>query len=185
MVAAGCSGSPAGQDSASDALVIALSDEPSNLNPIFGDLYGSIYGDHWPIFSSLLDYDEQVQLEPDLATALPQVSADGRTVTIGLRDDVQWHDGEPFTAEDVVFTYEAFLDPAVATGLRDELYDSLESVRALDEQTVEFRLSRMDPAFPDKLTLGIVPEHVLAGQDLITTAFNKDPIGTGPFVLRS
>lgn len=69
--------------------MIALSDEPSNLNPIFGDLYGSIYGDHWPIFSSLLDYDEQVQLEPDLATALPQVSADGRTVTIGLRDDLQ------------------------------------------------------------------------------------------------
>ncbi len=69
--------------------MIALSDEPDNLNPIFGDLYGSIYGDHWPIFSSLLDYGEDVELQPDLATALPEISADGRTVTVALRDDVR------------------------------------------------------------------------------------------------
>jgi len=181
VVLAGCSGAPAGDEAAADTLVVALSDEPDNLNPIFGDLYGSIYGDHWPIFSSLLDYGQDVELQPDLATGMPEVSPDGRTVTVPLRDGVQWHDGEPFTADDVVFTYGAFLDPAVATGLRDELYDSLESVRALDEATVEFRLSRMDPAFPDKLTLGIVPEHVLAGQDLNTTPFNTAPIGTGPY----
>jgi len=40
---------------------------------------------------------------------------------------------------------------------------------------------RVDPAFLEKLTLGIVPEHVLAGQDLNTTPFNLDPVGTGPF----
>ncbi|MGH3695573.1 MAG: ABC transporter substrate-binding protein [Pseudonocardiaceae bacterium] len=162
--------------------MIALSDEPTNLNPIFGDLYGSIYGDHWPIFSSLLDYNQQLELTPDLAAALPEVSPDGLTVTLALHDGVRWHDGEPLTAQDVVFTYRAFLNPAVATTLRDELYDTLASVDAVGERTVRFGLSRVDPAFLDKLTLGIVPEHVLAGQDLNTTPFNLAPVGTGPFV---
>lgn len=179
----GCGSSAGDQTPAStDTLVVALSDEPDNLNPIFGDLYGSIYGDHWPIFSSLLDYDPQLELTPDLAAALPEISPDGRTVTVPLREGVRWHDGRPFIAADVVFTYRAFLDPAVATPLRDELYDSLESVQAVDDRTVRFQLSRIDPAILDKLTLGIVPEHVLAGQDLNTAGFNKDPIGTGPFV---
>lgn len=163
LILTGCSSASPQQGAASDTLVVALSDEPTNLNPIFGDLYGSIYGDHWPIFSSLLDYDQQLELTPDLAAAAPEISADGLTVTVALRDGVRWHDGEPFTADDVVFTYQAFLDPAVATTLRDELYDSLDSVEAVDERTVRFTLSRVDPAFPDKLTLGIVPEHVLAG----------------------
>ncbi len=182
LILTGCSSASPQQGTASDTLVVALSDEPTNLNPIFGDLYGSIYGDHWPIFSSLLDYDQQLELTPDLAAAPPEVSADGLTVTVPLRDGVRWHDGEPFAADDVVFTYQAFLDPAVATGLRDELYDSLSVVEAVDERTVRFTLSRVDPAFPDKLTLGIVPEHVLAEQDLNTTPFNLDPVGTGPFV---
>ncbi len=182
VVALVCCGSSAGTPPASsDTLVVALSDEPDNLNPIFGDIYGSIYGDHWPIFSSLLDYDQQLELTPDLAAALPDVSPDGRTVTVPLREGVRWHDGRPFTAADVVFTYRAFLDPQVATPLRDELYTSLESVQAVDNRTVRFQLFRIDPAILDKLTLGIVPEHVLAGQDLNTAAFNKDPIGTGPF----
>ncbi|MGH3567206.1 MAG: ATP-binding cassette domain-containing protein, partial [Pseudonocardia sp.] len=166
LLLTGCSSGPPQQSAASDALVIALSDEPTNLNPIFGDLYGSIYGDHWPIFSSLLDYDQQLELTPDLAAALPEVGTDGLSVTVPLREGVRWHDGTPFTAADVVFTYRALLDPAVATGLRDDLFDSLASVDAVDPPTVRFGLSRLDPAFTDKLTLGIVPEHVLAGQDL-------------------
>ncbi|MGH3914944.1 MAG: ABC transporter substrate-binding protein [Pseudonocardiaceae bacterium] len=97
VMTAGCSGGPSAQEAPADTLVIALSDEPDNLNPIFGDLYGSIYGDHWPIFSSLLDHGQDVELEPDLAAELPEISTDGRTVTVPLRDDVTWHDGEPFT----------------------------------------------------------------------------------------
>ena len=182
LVLTGCSTASPQQDVTFDTLVVALSDEPTNHNPIFGDLHGSIYGDHWPIFSSLLDYDRQLELTPDLATDLPAVSADGLTVTVPLREGVRWHDGEPFTADDVVFTYRAFLDPAVATSLREELYASLASVDAVDERTVRFGLSRVDPAFLDKLTLGVVPEHVLAGQDLNTAPFNVAPVGTGPFI---
>lgn len=101
---------------------------------------------------------------------------------MALREGVRWHDGEAFTAEVVVFTYRAFLDPSVATGLRDDLFDSLASVDAVDAGTVRFGLSRLDLAFTDKLTLGIVPEHVLAGQDLNTTGFNLAPVGTGHYI---
>lgn len=164
-----------------ETLVIAVEGEPTNLNPIFGDVWGSFNGDHWPIFSSLLSYDAELNHFPDLAAALPEISEDGRTVTVTVRDDVTWHDGEPFTAEDVVFTYRALLDPNVATSLRDRLFTSLDSVEA-EGNTVTFRLSEVDPAFLDKLTVGIAPAHLLQGQDLNTAPFNVAPVGTGPFV---
>lgn len=180
-VSTGCSAQQA-SSSTEDTLVIGLSGAPATLNPVFGDIYGTIYGDHWPIFSSILDYDQDLELRPDLAAEMPQFSEDNTQVTVKLRDDVTWHDGEAFTAEDVVFTYNAILDPDVATRTRDLLFDSVESVEAVDDATVQFNLSRRDPAFFDKLTTGIIPEHVLAGEDLNTTAFNLDPVGTGPFV---
>ncbi len=103
-------------------------------------------------------------------------------VKVKLRDGVTWHDGTPFSAEDVVFTYRSILNPDVATGLRDQLFATLETVTATDDATVVFTLSRLDPAFPDKLTVGIVPAHLLQGEDLNTAAFNVAPVGTGPFV---
>lgn len=118
---------------------------------------------------------------PDLAAALPEVSSDGLTVTVPLRDDVTFHDGEPFTADDVVFTYESIIDPEVASPLAG-IMDSLERVEALDEQTARFNLNRPDPAIFDKLQIGIVPEHLLSGEeDLETASFNSEPVGTGPY----
>src|SRR5690606_24626628 len=118
-----------------------------------------------------------------LAAEMPEVSEDGRTVTVRLRDDVTFHDGEPFTSEDVVFTWNAILDTDVATPIRERLaLDGLiDGVQALDEHTVEFTLTRLDPAFVERLYTGIVPAHVLEGEDLNTTSFNQEPIGTGPY----
>jgi peptide/nickel transport system substrate-binding protein len=163
-------------------VVIALGAEPENFNPVFGDIFGTFYGDKWPMFNGLLRRNAELELEPDLAAAPPEVSEDGRTVTVGLREGVRFHDGEPFTAEDVVFTYEAILDPEVATSLRDLLVDTLAEVEAVDPATVRFTLKRVDPSFLDTLEFGIVPEHLLEGEDLNTTAFNTTrPVGTGPF----
>ncbi|MGH3901404.1 MAG: ABC transporter substrate-binding protein [Pseudonocardiaceae bacterium] len=69
----------------------------ANLSPLFLDINTG----NWKIFSGLVAYDQNLSLVPDLAAALPQVSADGRTVTVDLRTDVRFHDGEPFTADDV------------------------------------------------------------------------------------
>jgi peptide/nickel transport system substrate-binding protein len=162
------------------SIVIALSSEPENLSPIFMDFYRG----NWEFFNGLIDYDQELNLVPDLAAQLPEFSSDGKTVTVELRDDVRFHDGEPLMAEDVVFTWQALADPTVGSEVagRFDLANVLESVRAAGPHSVEFKLKRTDAAFIHKLIVGIVPQHLLEGQDLNTTSFNHDPVGTGPYV---
>ncbi|MCS7207829.1 MAG: ABC transporter substrate-binding protein [Dehalococcoidia bacterium] len=166
----------------SGEIVIALTDEPQNLNPIFMDFYAG----NWKSFNGLVKYDQNLQLVPDLAAQMPEISADGRTVTVRLKPGVRFHDGHPLTAEDVVFTWRALADPKVASTLRDrfDLANVLEDVQAVDSVTVRFHLKRPDAAFLHKLYVGIVPKHLLEGQDLNTAAFNRQPVGTGPYVFK-
>ena len=100
---------------------------------------------------------------------------------VRLREGVRFHDGQPLTAEDVVFTWRSIMDEAVASPVRTVMAVDLQEVRALDPRTVEFGLSRPDPAFVEKLYTGIVPRHLLQGEDLNKTAFNRKPVGTGPY----
>jgi peptide/nickel transport system substrate-binding protein len=183
VVAAGCGGTTdvAQRAVEEETFVIALTRQPENLNPIAGD---NVYEGNLKFFNGLLRYDRALNPQPDLAAALPTRSADGRRITVELRTDVRFHDGAPLTARDVAFTYNAVIDPDSASPLAS-LLDSLEEARALDRSTVEFRLKRLDPAFEDKLQIGIVPEHLLRGQDLKTTAFNRRPVGTGPYRIES
>lgn len=176
----GCGGSNDERTAAADGtLVIALPSQPDNLNPILGD---SVYEGSLKLFNGLLRYAKDLTAEPDLASALPTRSADGKTVTVKLRTDVRFSDGAPLTANDVAFTYRAILDPDSASPMATPL-ETLDAVRAVDEHTVEFKLNRADPAFYDKLQVGIVPAAALEGRDLKTAAFNRKPIGTGPYVL--
>jgi peptide/nickel transport system substrate-binding protein len=179
--ATGCGGSAhdARSRAASDTLVIALPSQPENLNPIAGD---NIYGGNQKFFNGLLRYAKDLTAEPDLARAMPARSADGKTVTVRIRDDVRFHDGTTLTAGDVAFTYNAILDPGSASPMATPL-DTLEKATAVNDTTVEFKLNRADPAFYDKLQIGIVPAAALADDDIKTAAFNRKPIGTGPYFL--
>lgn len=166
-------------DSESNTLVVSLSSEPVNLNPIYGDIYEG----NWKLFNGLIAYDNELNLIPDLAAELPSFSEDGLQVTVKVREGVTFHNGAVLTAEDVAFTYNAILDPATASPLVDQ-YDSLAVVEATDANTVQFTLNRPDPAFPHKLWVGIVPKAELEGQELPTAPFNKAPIGTGPYLFK-
>lgn len=163
-------------------LVVALTSEPRNLNPIFLDINAG----NWPAFNGLMKFDTALNPAPDLAAEMPQVSEDGRTVTVRLRDGVRFHDGQTLTAEDVVFTWNSIMDPGVATPVPSvmALGGLIDDVMAVDPLTVQFQLSRMDPAFIEKLYVGIVPKHLLEGQNLNETDFNRQPVGTGPYVFR-
>lgn len=167
---------------AKDTVVFGLTSEPSNLNPIFLDINAG----NWKMFNGLIKFDGQLRPVPDLARELPTVSEDGRTVTVFLRPDIRFHDGHPLTAEDVVFTWQSILDPRVLTPLRAvfALDGLITDVQALDDHTVQFSLARPDPAFIEKLYVGIAPRHLLEGEDLNTARFNRAPVGTGPFVFK-
>ncbi|SCL34894.1 peptide/nickel transport system substrate-binding protein [Micromonospora nigra] len=178
---AACS-TPAGPPGAAtaDTIVVATAGEPDTLNPVLN--YG-VDGASL-IFDGLVARDQRNQLVPALARELPTVAPDGRTVTARLREGVLFHDGTPLTARDVVFTYQAVLDPKVDSTLRSDL-DMLASVTAPDDATVVFTLSHPYAPFLQRLTLGVVPAAEFAGQDVNRARFNRAPVGTGPYRVTS
>lgn len=169
-------------DDAADAgdatdIVIGVGGEPDSLNPVLG--YAPDGSSR--IFDGLVARDADLQLQPALALEVPEPSEDGLTYTVDLRDGVTFHDGEPLDAGDVAFTYNAIVDEATASGLSGD-FAMLDEAEAIDEDTVEFRLNAPYAPFPQRLTVGIVPEHLLADvEDWTGAAFNTDPVGTGPF----
>jgi peptide/nickel transport system substrate-binding protein len=134
------------------------------------------------VFSGLMKYDLENRLVPDLAKSL-SVDASGKVYTAKLRSDVRWHDGKPLTAKDVAFTYTMIKNPDARSPLFNTWKDV--EVRAQNDQTVVFELPNTLSTFPETLTNGIVPQHVLRSVDpsqLRTDRFNTvNPIGTGPF----
>ncbi|HUC90104.1 MAG TPA: peptide ABC transporter substrate-binding protein [Patescibacteria group bacterium] len=134
------------------------------------------------IFAGLLTYDQNNHLVGDLADKW-SVNDEGTVYTVHLRPNLTWQDGQPLTAEDVVFTYQV-IENADA---RSPLYNSWQGIRVVqvDKQTVSFTLPNRLASFPYSLTNGLVPKHLLVKvpmADMRTTAFNSNhPIGSGPF----
>ncbi|MFH8529111.1 ABC transporter substrate-binding protein [Streptomyces tendae] len=163
---------------AAESVVIGVASEPDTLSPLLG--YGK--DGNSKIFDGLLARDTDLKLKPALATALPKVTDDGRTYTYTLRDGVKFSDGEPLTAQDVVYTYRTVLDEKTNNTARSEL-DAVEGVRASGDDTVVFTLKYPYAPFAARTVLPIVPEHVAGKQDPNTGDFNTEPVGTGPYVL--
>src|SRR5690606_15769067 len=105
--------------------------------------------------------------------------------TFYLRRDVKWHDGVPFTAHDVKFTFDRILDPSENAQAHQDMKE-LERVEVVDDYTVRFYLRSPDGLFPDRLALGSLnplPKHLLEQYDRLADAvdFNtRRPIGNGP-----
>lgn len=135
------------------------------------------------IYEGLLRYDTDLQPMPSLAKSWT-VSDDGLTYSFELEQGVKWHDGQPFSSADVVFTADVFL--------RDShprfraILEHVESIEAPDEHTVVFRLKSPFGPFLNAFEVGsmpIVPKHVYEGTDFQNNPANNTPIGTGPFTL--
>ncbi|CAL9613749.1 Oligopeptide-binding protein AppA [Streptomyces sp. enrichment culture] len=178
--AAACSAPGGGADggASAESVVIGVASEPDTLSPLLG--YGK--DGNSKIFDGLLARDAGQKLEPALAKELPEVGDGGRTYTYTLRDGVKFSDGEPLTADDVVFTYRTVLDDRTNNTAKSEL-DAVEEVRADGDDKVVFTLKYPYAAFAARTVLPIVPEHIAGKQDPNTGSFNTEPIGTGPYVL--
>jgi peptide/nickel transport system substrate-binding protein len=170
-------------------LIVGASQEAVNFNPL---LYANTGPETLPevlMFDSLMKITPEGEYVANLATEVPTrenggVSEDGLTWTFKLRDDVKWHDGEPFTARDVQFTWETVMNPDVAVRSRTG-HDKVASVETPDDHTVVMTLTEPFAPFQALWTsgvTGIIPAHILEGVDVNTAPFNtQSPIGTGPF----
>lgn len=133
------------------------------------------------IFSGLLRYDEAGNLQPDLATDVT-IQEKGKRYVVTLRDGVQWHDGKPFTAEDVLFTIKTIQNPLVGA----TTYQSWRgiTVSSPNESTVIFDLPNAYAPFAAQLSTPMLPKHILGKVKpaaLRQDEFSKKPVGTGPF----
>ncbi len=135
------------------------------------------------IYDTLLYSPFQEKPEPWLATGA-QMSTDGRTWTFQLRDGVQWHDGRPFTAEDVKFTWDYFFrteQGRYSHHVNDRPY--MESSRVVDPRTVSFTCREPCPTFDidPGADLPILPKHIWEQVTEPNRFTNDLPVGTGPY----
>lgn len=134
------------------------------------------------VYQGLLTYDFQLKAQPSLAKSW-KISSDGLTYTFELQRGVKWHDGKPFSAADVVFSVDKFLRE-VHPRSRPIINKYIESIKALNEDTVEFKLKEPFAPFMSMFVVDnmpMVPKHIYEGTDFKNNPANQTPIGTGPF----
>jgi peptide/nickel transport system substrate-binding protein len=154
--------------------VVVTSPEPRTLNPI----YSAAFNAAEPlIFEGLVGLDARTEPVPVLAEKWER-SGDGKVLTFTLRKDVAWHDGKPFSAEDVVFTIDTIRKGRT---LWAAYLASVEKVETPDPRTVV--VTYREPYGPDvaSFVFGIIPKHVFEDKDVETHPANNSPVGTGPF----
>jgi peptide/nickel transport system substrate-binding protein len=176
-------------------LRIASIADPDTLSPMIGnsqiDFDLSMF---WGGY--LFNYDDHDRLLPELATVEPTqanggIARDGRTITYHLRRGVRWHDGALFSADDVIFTWRAIMNPRTNVGDRTA-YARITTIDKRNDATIVVHLDRPYAPFVNtfltqgEIPIPVYPKHLLAREpDLNRVAFNSAPVGTGPFkVLR-
>ncbi|PKO54518.1 MAG: peptide-binding protein [Betaproteobacteria bacterium HGW-Betaproteobacteria-2] len=157
-------------------MINAMTGEPSGLIPmIAGESAASAIASN--IFNSLLKYDKNLELEGELAESWT-ISPDHRTITFKLKPDMKWADGQPLTSADVLFTWKLVTDENTRTPYGSD-YKLV--IKAETPDTRTFRVSYQEPYAPALDTwagLQILPKHLLEGQDINTTAFARNPVGS-------
>lgn len=171
-------------ESSNDTFTMAISGSPTATNPIVaGDRFGLTVVNM--IYSPLARLDTNNEMELVLAQSF-NVSDDGLVITVDLRDDVLWSDGERFTASDVVFTYEIMADRDNGNYLDMWVGEEVIEVSANGDYQVVFTLPSVSAAAIGNLLLinYILPEHVFADEpDFSASVLEANPVGTGPYVL--
>jgi peptide/nickel transport system substrate-binding protein len=154
---------------ASNLIPLLASDSPSH------NIAGLVY-------NGLVKYDKNMNIVGDLAESW-KISTDGFIITFHLRKGVKWHDGRPFTAADVLYTYQVTIDPKTPTAYSGDFL-KVKKAEILDDYT--FRVTYDKPFAPALISWGsaILPRHLLAGKDITKSLLKRRPIGTGPYMFK-
>lgn len=163
-------------------LTIGLTSEPIIFNPNYAADKSSLIIQQ--AYLAPLFYVNDGQVTPALAESLT-ASEDNLTYTLKLKDNLTWHDNQPLTADDIVFTIDSILDEKQNSWLRGSfVYDNKPvEAKKVDDTTVEFKLPKVTPVFESALyVLYPIPKHVYEGEkDIMKSTKNQQPVGSGPF----
>jgi len=157
---------------------------PRFLNPVYADVNDVDRDLNQLIYSGILRYNGKGELVPDLASGEPEIEEGGKTITIPLKENVQWHDGTPFTADDILFTVATIQDPAYKSPIRANWIGV--DVEKISDYKVRFHLFDPYAPFMERLTLKIMPSHIWSQvnpENFALTPLNLQPIGTGPWIV--
>jgi len=161
-----------------DILVRGEIGDASNLIPLLASDSASheIAG---MVYNGLVKYDKDMNIVGNLAESW-DITAKGLVITFHLRKGVKWHDGQPFTAADVLYTYQLTVDPKTPTAYAED-FRAVKKAEALDDYT--FRVTYDKPFAPALISWSssILPRHLLSGKDITQSLLKRHPIGTGPY----
>ncbi len=164
----------------SSTLHMSISASPSRVNPILSTDSISSQITRW-VFNGLISYDKDAKIKMDLAKSYRFL--DETTLEFILRDDVLWSDGEPFSAKDVLFTYNTIISPKIYTPYSSS-FRHVKSVKMINEHKIIIKYKYPYFKALETWMMDILPMHVLKDEeDLMTSKFNQSPIGTGPYTL--
>jgi len=173
----GLSATPA----AADALRYAEDQAPGIVNPVFTTNMPEARLNEL-VFEGLYTDDQELAAVPNLALST-ELSADMMELTVHLRQDVTWHDGERFSAADVVFTIDAMKNKNTLSTETGRV-SWIDSAEAVDDHTLLLRFGRPEARPEDKLLFKIIPAHAFESTAIKRTdPFRNNPVGTGPFRL--
>lgn len=170
-----------GKPAYGDALVTASIGEPTNLIPILTTDAPS-HEVASRIYNGLVKYDKDLNIVGDLAHSW-KISNDNLTITFFLRKGVRWHDGKPFTSRDVLYTYKVITDPKTPTAYSGDFL-LIKKAEAVNDYT--FRVTYEKPFAPGLISwsISILPSHLLEGKDITKSELLRNPVGTGPYMLK-
>jgi len=161
----------------------ALIGSINRLNPVL-DYYNSPdYDIDQLIYSRLVRFDNRGLPHGDLAQDWG-ISQDGKVYNFAIRPKAVWHDGQPVTSDDVLFTIDLLRSQDLPVPPDVQQFWNQVEVQALDEKTLQFHLPEPFSPFLDYLNFGILPKHLLENispADLIDAPFNLQPVGSGPY----
>jgi len=131
------------------------------------------------MYNGLVRYDKNLKIEGELAESWT-ISEDKKTIRFKLRKNVKWHDGVPFTAKDVEFTYKTMIDDKTPT-VYDGDFRKVEKFEVIDDYTIE--VTYPEPYAPALISWGmaVLPKHLLEGKDIAKSPLIRKPVGTGPY----
>jgi peptide/nickel transport system substrate-binding protein len=168
-----------------DWIVVRYETEPDILNPLISNNAVATYVQYGmngsQIFENLLRFNTNTWefTEPQLAEAYPEISDDHLVYTVTVRDGVKWHDGQPFTVEDVLFSTKAMMCPLVDAAVPRSYFVELDNVEVLEGRKIRFTFRK--PNFLNIVNVGsnisIVPKHIYDKDGVLDRFTFKDIIG--------